>query len=39
MKEEAIIENNSPLQKRISDAANHFHPIFSARLDSIRIIR
>ena len=26
MKEEAVIENNSLLQKRISDAANHFIP-------------
>jgi hypothetical protein len=26
MKEEAVIENNSGLQKRISDAANHFIP-------------
>ncbi len=29
MKEEAIIEKNSPLQKRINDAANHFSPKFS----------
>ena len=35
MREEAMIENNSALQKRISDAANHFHPRFVARLDSI----
>ena len=36
MKEEAIVENNSVLQKRISDAANHFHPRFASRQDSIR---
>jgi len=36
MREEAIVENNSALQKRISDAANHFYPAFSIRLDSIR---
>ena len=29
MKEEAIIENNNALQKRINDAANHFEPKFS----------
>lgn len=28
MKQEAVIENNAPLQKRISDAANHFIPKF-----------
>jgi DNA-binding CsgD family transcriptional regulator len=28
MKEEAVIENNAGLQKRISDAANHFIPKF-----------
>ncbi len=28
LKEEAVIENNSAAQKRISDAANHFEPKF-----------
>ena len=36
MKEEAIIENNLALQKRISDAANHFHPRFANLRESIR---
>jgi hypothetical protein len=36
MKEEAIIENNLVLQKRISDAANHFIPRFSALLGSVQ---
>jgi len=30
MKEEPVIENNAVAQKRISDAANHFEPKFSA---------
>ncbi|MBP6024503.1 helix-turn-helix domain-containing protein [Ferruginibacter sp.] len=30
MKEEAVIENNTAAQKRISDAANHFEPKFLA---------
>jgi len=28
MKEEPVVENNGPLQKRISDAATHFQPKF-----------
>ncbi len=36
MKEEAIIEKNSALQKRINDAANHFEPKFSAFQKSIQ---
>src|SRR6185436_2550191 len=35
MREEAIIENNSMLQKRITDAANHFYPKFAALQESI----
>lgn len=34
MKDEGIIENNPALQKRISDAANHFIPKFSTLLHS-----
>ncbi len=30
MKDEPVIENNAAAQKRISDAANHFEPKFSA---------
>jgi PIF1-like helicase/Helix-turn-helix domain/HRDC domain/Helicase len=30
LKEEPVIENNTAAQKRISDAANHFEPKFSA---------
>lgn len=36
LKEEAVIENNAVAQKRISDAANHFEPKFSARLRSLQ---
>ncbi len=36
MKEEGIIENNTSLQKRISDAANHFVPKFEAYLKAIQ---
>ena len=36
MREEAIIENNTALQKRISDAVNHYHPRFASRQESIR---
>ncbi len=36
MKEEPVIENNLHLQKRISDAANHFVPKFTAWQDSIQ---
>ncbi len=36
MREEAIIENNPALQKRISDAANHFLPRFEGYQHSIR---
>lgn len=36
MKEEGIIENNGTLQKRISDAANHFEPKFEQYLKQIK---
>ena len=36
MKEEAIIEKNNALQKRINDAANHFEPKFSALQQAIQ---
>ncbi len=36
LKEEAVIENNSPAQKRISDAANHFEPKFSSYLKTLK---
>ena len=36
MREEPVVENNAVLQQRISDAANHFHPIFVSRLELIR---
>ncbi|HMC99872.1 MAG TPA: hypothetical protein VKH37_06960, partial [Ferruginibacter sp.] len=34
MKEEPIVENNQPLQKRITDASNHFLPRFETYLQS-----
>ncbi|MGC4100964.1 helix-turn-helix domain-containing protein [Ferruginibacter sp.] len=36
MKEEPVIENNVAAQKRISDAANHFEPKFSAYLNALK---
>ncbi len=36
MKQEAVIEKNSTLQKRINDAANHFAPKFLAMQDAIK---
>lgn len=36
MKEEAVIENNAALQKRISDAANHFIPKLEGYLKEIK---
>ena len=36
MKEEPVIENNLTLQKRISDAANHFIPRFTVLLDALQ---
>jgi PIF1-like helicase/Helix-turn-helix domain/HRDC domain/Helicase len=36
MKEEGVIENNTALQKRISDAANHFVPKLEAYLKEIQ---
>ncbi len=36
MKQEAVIEKNSALQKRINDAANHFAPKFLAMQDAIK---
>ena len=36
MKQEAVIEKNSPLRQRINDAANHFIPSFFAIQDSIK---
>jgi hypothetical protein len=36
MKEEGIIENNAALQKRISDAANHFVPKLEGYLSDIK---
>lgn len=36
MKDEAVIENNSVLQQRISDAANHFYPKFELYLKELR---
>lgn len=36
MKEEGVIENNPALQKRISDAANHFVPKLEAYLKEIQ---
>jgi hypothetical protein len=36
MKEEAVIENNALLQKRISDAANHFAPRLEAYIKELR---
>lgn len=37
MKQEAVIEKNDKLQKRINDAANHFAPKFLAMQDAIKI--
>ncbi|MFZ1451716.1 MAG: HRDC domain-containing protein, partial [Ferruginibacter sp.] len=36
MKEEAVIENNTGLQKRISDAANHFIPKFESYIRELK---
>lgn len=36
IKEEPVIENNSALQKRISDAANHFLPRFEEYLSLVK---
>ena len=36
MKEEAVIENNTALQKRISDAANHFIPKFETYIRELK---
>ena len=36
MKEEAVIENNTGLQKRISDAANHFIPKLEGYIRELR---
>lgn len=36
MKDEGMIENNPPLQKRIADAANHFIPKFEAYTQLLR---
>jgi hypothetical protein len=36
MKEEAVIENNILLQKRISDAANHFAPKLEAYIKKVK---
>jgi len=36
MKEEAVIENNTGLQKRISDAANHFIPKFETYIRELK---
>jgi PIF1-like helicase/Helix-turn-helix domain/HRDC domain len=36
MKDEPVIENNAAAQKRISDAANHFEPKFSAYQQSLQ---
>ncbi len=36
MKEEAVIENNAVLQKRISDAANHFIPKLEAYINELK---
>ncbi len=36
MKEEAVIENNAGLQKRISDAANHFIPKFETYIRELK---
>jgi len=36
MKEEAVIENNAGLQKRISDAANHFIPKLEKYMQQLR---
>ncbi|MGN6533834.1 MAG: helix-turn-helix domain-containing protein, partial [Ginsengibacter sp.] len=36
MKQEAVIEKNSALQKRINDAANHFAPKLLAMQDAIK---
>lgn len=36
MKEEAVIENNTGLQKRISDAANHFIPKLESYIRELR---
>jgi hypothetical protein len=36
MKDEAVIENNAALQKRISDAANHFVPKLEAYLRELK---
>ena len=36
MKEEAVIENNALLQKRISDAANHFAPRLEEYIKELR---
>lgn len=36
MKEEGVIENNAALQKRISDAANHFVPKLEGYLNDIK---
>lgn len=36
MKEEAVIENNALLQKRISDAANHFFPRLEAYIKQLK---
>ncbi len=36
MKIESIIENNEPLQKRITDAANHFTPKFLSLQQSVQ---
>jgi PIF1-like helicase/Helix-turn-helix domain/HRDC domain/Helicase len=36
LKDEPVIENNSAAQKRISDAANHFEPKFSACQQSLQ---
>jgi hypothetical protein len=35
MKEETVIENNTALQKRINDAAEHFHPLVSEIYQSL----
>ncbi len=36
MRDEPVIEKNAPAQKRISDAANHFEPKFSAYQQSLQ---
>ncbi len=36
LKDEGIIENNALLQKRISDAANHFYPKWAGFLNAIQ---